>query len=742
MAGATYVVEIDTLRTGNFAGMYDDISTYVRTMRWNEGMQNPYDTLANPAQLELTIDNIGGEFRQDNLGGELVINGSFTAWTADNPDSWTVTGESGSNPYVNEVGGGQGNGGAGTGLANLYTTSSALSISQTILTIGLRYKVTLDIDGVYAIGGIVCKCGSTAISPVYHLGGRKTFYFWATATSFTIAADNGNGTVDVTIDNVSVKPADRYYMALRQGTLVRMRTTLPSAQTLFIGKIMPPKVTAGSYGQRSVTIMANDAMSNLNDIEFRPTLHTDTTADVAMNEIFDEGTIPWPYAHNYWMVGVEGCSELGTTTTLYTHVATSFDTGSTTFDFMGDNLDRGNGISAMGFIRDLMDAELGRFFFAPRTSKYTFHRRHRDILNTTSVASFNENDFEESGTEYGQFDDLVNHAMVNFIPREVGPTGTVLWASSGVITLRQTSERAITARYRDAEAPSARVGAQNVITPFPGVDFAAVSQLADTPDSTIAYVLPESPIIVGTTSAHGFSTADKVIIRGVKGIKGINGGHTITVVDTVTMTLDGTTGKGAYEGGGTVELRVDDLNSKVSIAIEKGAASAKIKVINHANQTVYIPHLQLRGTPLIVFDKRIVESRNGDSARDYEYAQRTYSVPAITDDIYAQSYADWMVYKFRDPLFYFRSVSFNANKTDTRLTQALTRTIGNRITIGESWSGHSQDYFIVGALHNVGSGGEQTHDTTWILKPAERESFWVLSSTIYSVLGQTTRLVL
>ncbi len=37
-----------------------------------------------------------------SLGAELITNGDFSAWTGDNPNSWTVSGESGSDPIVTQ----------------------------------------------------------------------------------------------------------------------------------------------------------------------------------------------------------------------------------------------------------------------------------------------------------------------------------------------------------------------------------------------------------------------------------------------------------------------------------------------------------------------------------------------------------------------------------------------------------------------------------------------------------------
>jgi Tfp pilus tip-associated adhesin PilY1 len=63
-----------------------------------------------------------------------------------------------------------------------------------------------------------------------------------------------------------------------------------------------------------------------------------------------------------------------------------------------------------------------------------------------------------------------------------------------------------------------------------------------------------APIVVTTSSAHGFSTGDRVIIEGVQGNDGANGTWAITVVSSTTFSLNSTNGTGAYTSGGTAGI--------------------------------------------------------------------------------------------------------------------------------------------------------------------------------------------
>ena len=61
-----------------------------------------------------------------------------------------------------------------------------------------------------------------------------------------------------------------------------------------------------------------------------------------------------------------------------------------------------------------------------------------------------------------------------------------------------------------------------------------------------------SPISIGTNTAHGLTTGDKVSISGVLGNIAANGTWTVTVTDTTHFTLNGSSGNGNYTSGGYV----------------------------------------------------------------------------------------------------------------------------------------------------------------------------------------------
>jgi len=146
----------------------------------------------------------------DYDNSELITNGNFAAWVADDPTGWTEYGEVGVDPMVNEVGTGEGQGGAGTGYCNIYTSTGAvIDISQTITTliVGQRYRFRININKV-TDGGITITDGRHAMwTPVsYTTTGVKMFDFVATHTNPSVMIGRqGTVSCDVTFDDVSIK---------------------------------------------------------------------------------------------------------------------------------------------------------------------------------------------------------------------------------------------------------------------------------------------------------------------------------------------------------------------------------------------------------------------------------------------------------------------------------------------------------------------------------------------------------
>lgn len=137
------------------------------------------------------------------LGSELLANPDFSAGASGaNPTSWTVLGESGSDPDVSIVAPG---GGAGTGACRLYNSATLAqpSINQAVLSAGSYYELSLLIDTVTAGSIRMFDSSAPTLGFVASTTGVKRTIGRAVGTAMRIRAEASNS--NVVIDDASVK---------------------------------------------------------------------------------------------------------------------------------------------------------------------------------------------------------------------------------------------------------------------------------------------------------------------------------------------------------------------------------------------------------------------------------------------------------------------------------------------------------------------------------------------------------
>jgi prophage tail gpP-like protein len=118
------------------------------------------------------------------------------------------------------------------------------------------------------------------------------------------------------------------------------------------------------------------------------------------------------------------------------------------------------------------------------------------------------------------------------------------------------------------------------------------------------------------------------------------------------------------------------------------------------------------------------------------YRRQSFTYPFIMDDVdVAQNMADYLVDLWANPVGRIQSITLPAYQSDTTLTQCLVRTIGDRITLAETQTGTSADYFIIGESFQL---ADKNVVTSWTLEPADSQNYWLLGTTDFGELGQNT----
>lgn len=196
------------------------------------------------------------------------------------------------------------------------------------------------------------------------------------------------------------------------------------------------------------------------------------------------------------------------------------------------------------------------------------------------------------------------------------------------------------------------------------------------------------------------------------------------------------TANDAEDGTGT------DRTTSIFVSCEQGAQQSRISVTNGYRRGVFVTFLQLRGTPLSSFQRQSATASDGTSYYNHDIRDDQITLVAIDDVDFATDVARRRVKQYKDARSVFNSIYLIANNTDTRMTQALTYTIGDVVTVRDSAISHDTDYVIIGEQHRVTAGGDHTHETTWILSTLDMQQYWVLEDAVLGKLGTTTYLAL
>ena len=209
----------------------------------------------------------------------------------------------------------------------------------------------------------------------------------------------------------------------------------------------------------------------------------------------------------------------------------------------------------------------------------------------------------------------------------------------------------------------------------------------------------------------------------------IAGKNAVAPVQTTDFTANS-----SEDGSGT------NYTTSVTTAItDESSSRATVRFTNSAAVDVWLQvGAKIRGTKITSYPVVDVVRTNSDSISEFGYNDYTYpfTMDSVAD---AEALADYLLNRYKQPFGVVRSMTLSPRRNDALMTQALTRTVGDRISIVETQTGVSADYFIVGERHIVDQASK-VYQVTWYLEPADPVQYWVLGVTGFSELEQTTRI--
>lgn len=274
------------------------------------------------------------------------------------------------------------------------------------------------------------------------------------------------GQLEVTLNNISQDYSPEVSaLALLPGKWIKVIGNDGVAnRVLWTGVIERYEPQAGTESPRHATIYAFTQEKQLQQLETRIEPQVDVTADEVLQVFFGPILLRRNNIDDAAILDLVGNAELDSVR-LADDVASSFETGVTTFPYVGDTW--GDGITIYDAIKQIVEAEHGRFFFN-HFGEAIFLNRHRNLNDTTSLATLDDDLLK---VDYNFGGDVKNRVVLTMIPRVIGAAMTTLWTNTSSLRLAGGQNREMLARYRDSDKQPC--GALVVIPPQPITDFTA-----------------------------------------------------------------------------------------------------------------------------------------------------------------------------------------------------------------------------------------------------------------------------
>lgn len=267
-----------------------------------------------------------------------------------------------------------------------------------------------------------------------------------------------------------------------------------TTRTHFTGFVSRVEPMPGDQGARAAVIHAQGADMQLRQYTIRLPPQINQRADAVIARVLDSAPLRRGVLKGRWLVGRAGNSELGRHTRLpAAPIVHSLQTGQTVFAYVGDTW--ADGVSADDAIRQVVEAERGRFFLN-RAGEAVFYSRHHLLKPAVPAAVF-DNNMDDMAYSYG--DSTISRVQVRLLPRSVGADGALLWSLPAPQLIPPgDTPRSLVVHFRDDDARP--VGALNLTAPARGLDFTATSAV----DGSGADVTPQVDVFLRTA---GFSAA-------------------------------------------------------------------------------------------------------------------------------------------------------------------------------------------------------------------------------------------
>jgi hypothetical protein len=437
------------------------------------------------------------------------------------------------------------------------------------------------------------------------------------------------------------------------GLLVKLKLTYDSVTYYkFSGNLVSILPDAGLYRRRSVMCTVVDwideaARAKVKDV----TIQTDKRADELIDSLVTNSVSKQP-------------------------LATSYDTGQSTFEYAFDNLLDAQ-TTVLRALADCVISELGYLYVKGDTTQggtLKFENRHARPKYGAADATF---DNSMMGLKVDRVrSDVINRVYVVVHPRTADASVSVLYeltttASVPSVSTGQTIQ--LIAPFKEASIRGYRIAGSSVIAPVSGTDWIANSAV----DGTGTNITSDVTVTHSTTSANSvtFNIQNNAAVTAYLTTLQVRGNSLKDVTETVfSSTSDGS------------QVTYGENDARISMRYESNTGTFATEIASWILNTT----------------------------KDARYVISEFTLASNSSDaLMTQSLV-------REP----------GDKI------ALAESVTGLVTSGGS--GVQIGYFINGVNMTIRPGG--ILKTSWILAPAEQQSVWVLNQVGASNLGVTTNL--
>ncbi len=176
-------------------------------------------------------------------------------------------------------------------------------------------------------------------------------------------------------------------------------------------------------------------------------------------------------------------------------------------------------------------------------------------------------------------------------------------------------------------------------------------------------------------------------------------------------------------------------------SITPNANGAELTFVNSGSVDVIVSSAIVRGQKITTFDRMEATSKDQTSINNYGRRTMRLNLPAQTSFSDAQDIADFERIRRSQPRGTVSALKLVSHGTQGGgyHAQQLGLTIGQRISVSETQTAHSGNYYIIGEMHQL-TMGAMLYETVWYLEPTPGVYPWQLDNTTYSRLDSTTKL--